>query len=53
MIKDQIDKINNVLVSIDLNQETKSKNHLNIEFWINPTSLEAYNFITYFKPKLE
>lgn len=29
------------------------KNHLDIEYWLNPTSIEAYNFITFFKPKLE
>ena len=52
-MKDQILKENNVIITVDLDDHQKVKDDLDIEFWINPTSIEAYNFISGFRTKLE
>lgn len=53
ILRERIDKENDVLLSVEFNEETKAKDHLEIEFWLNPTSLEAYNFLSFFKSKLD
>lgn len=44
---------NDVLLSIDLDIETKKSDHLKLDFWMNPTSLDSYTFILDFKKVIE